>query len=597
MKTNHASRITHHASRIMSQSIKLACLLSLIGLLSWHNQPADASPPAQAPTQKPDLANGAAIWLESCLPCHGPVGAGDGPTSAQLEFPPANFADPLLARERTLAGMFEVALNGRIERLMPPWNASLSEQEIWDVVAYAYSLSISPDDLAAGETVYAESCAACHGEDGVAPEIDLSQPATLANTNRQTLFDLLRAGEGVHADMAALSDDALWQSLAYAGSLSVDAPSLDGVVRGQIRNGTSGEILADIPVTLYAVTANGQLMQTYTAFSDFDGTFIFTDLSTDHTLSYVVEGIYGGVSYAGDEMLSFVPDMLPELASDVTVYESTDQNDLVSQTRLHRILAFGPGVISLADIYVFENAGDRAFVGQVGQDGLPATVKIGVPESAFDVSFQDGMARQEDGYYISGRPIPPGEETMISVTYNVLLDGSDYRLETPLYYDVQAVNVLAADQGQTIEINSLVFQGTESFQGNTYQLFVGSDLKADQNLVINLSDLPEFEVPTGSGNRVADEQANQPQTVVLWSILGLGGLALIFGLVYADRNQAIAAGSDSLSEEKTRLLVLLAELEALHQAGEIDAEAHRRLRFQYRDRLKQILIQLQETAL
>jgi mono/diheme cytochrome c family protein/plastocyanin len=44
--------------------------------------------------------------------------------------------------------------------------ASLSDEEVWDLVAYLWSSATTPEQQAQGETLYAKNCAACHGETG-----------------------------------------------------------------------------------------------------------------------------------------------------------------------------------------------------------------------------------------------------------------------------------------------------------------------------------------------------------------------------------------------------------------------------------------------
>ncbi|MFB0536414.1 MAG: c-type cytochrome [Anaerolineae bacterium] len=43
---------------------------------------------------------------------------------------------------------------------------SLSDEEVWDLVAYLWFTATTPEQLATGETLYAKNCAACHGETG-----------------------------------------------------------------------------------------------------------------------------------------------------------------------------------------------------------------------------------------------------------------------------------------------------------------------------------------------------------------------------------------------------------------------------------------------
>ncbi|RME45682.1 MAG: hypothetical protein D6796_10090, partial [Caldilineae bacterium] len=108
---------------------RLAILLLLPALLlPLLRTPANvvAAPPRQEPPRTPSVTRGAALWLENCAPCHGTTGAGDGPTAASLQFPPADFTDVEAARARTLTGMFTTIKEGRMDRFMPPWGARLS---------------------------------------------------------------------------------------------------------------------------------------------------------------------------------------------------------------------------------------------------------------------------------------------------------------------------------------------------------------------------------------------------------------------------------------------------------------------------------------
>lgn len=58
---------------------------------------------------------------------------------------------------------------------------SLSDQDLWDVVAWAWQSSSTPQDMEIGERLYATNCAACHGETGAGDGVfadDLYQPRT-----------------------------------------------------------------------------------------------------------------------------------------------------------------------------------------------------------------------------------------------------------------------------------------------------------------------------------------------------------------------------------------------------------------------------------
>lgn len=74
----------------------------------------------------------------------------------------------------------------------------LSDSEKWDVVSYIWQSNTTAEALANGRELYAQNCAACHGENG--------------------------AGDGVFADDLAKAGEASMQSMAGATDMSMQAP-------------------------------------------------------------------------------------------------------------------------------------------------------------------------------------------------------------------------------------------------------------------------------------------------------------------------------------------------------------------------------------
>ncbi len=564
---------------------------------------------AQEPTGKPSPGNGSLLWAENCALCHGATGKGDGPTAAAMEFPPTDFTDSEAAKDREPAQMFIDIKEGRMEKLMPPWGQRLSDDQIWNVLYYARSLSLSSGDLSAGRDIYAANCAECHGEDGVSDEIDLSQPGLLVGKSDQTLFDDLRADQSTHAALSGLADEELWQSLAAVRSLSQDAPSFEGVLHGQVINASTDQPAANVDLLLYVLSQSG-VMQTIPGISDEEGRFTFENLSTEHAIQYGLEGIYNNISYFSAEPIVFLPDTT---AAEVTlnVYDTTEDPGAVSQSNMHRIIDLIPGLMHVVDVYVFSNSGSATYIGQAGADGQPVTVKIALPKEASNVNYQSQTLRMvEDGIYVDSEAITPGEGSYeLVVTYEIPLDGKTLTLETPHFYDIKTINILATDRGEVIKSEQLSAKEPTTIQGDTFLMLTGSDLKAAQPLVMEFSNLNKIEMPappddsphgTKSFSPTSINARNVPegpdQNILMWGILGLGVLATIFAVVYVSRQQPseTAASQAVLEQEQNRLLARLSELEALYQAGEIDDQTYQRLKHKNRTLLKQILVQLEQ---
>ena len=77
-------------------------------------------------------------------------------------------------------------------------NTSLTESQRWDMVAYIWQSNTTPESLTNGKQLYAQNCAACHGENG--------------------------AGDGVFADDLAAAGEASMQTMTSAENMVMQAP-------------------------------------------------------------------------------------------------------------------------------------------------------------------------------------------------------------------------------------------------------------------------------------------------------------------------------------------------------------------------------------
>ena len=193
--------------------------------------------PPQGPTASPpqtsaDIAAGKTIYAERCAACHGTTGMGDGPQAANLTVPVAALGDPAVSNAATGAAWYDIITRGRIERFMPPF-VSLSDQQRWDVAAYALSLSTDAVALEDGERTFAQQCSLCHGELGAGTEAGpaLNTPERLARQSIEQTLSIIRQGQGEMPEFAArLSAEEQLAVAAYARSLSFATPPIAAAV-------------------------------------------------------------------------------------------------------------------------------------------------------------------------------------------------------------------------------------------------------------------------------------------------------------------------------------------------------------------------------
>jgi len=110
-----------------------------------------AAPAPAAPAHEPgsaDASRGAPLYAQYCANCHGPQGAGDGPMAQSLDPKPAHHNDGATMNALSNDHLFKVVKEGGAavgkSPMMAPWGGTLSDAQIWDVVAYVRTLATPP---------------------------------------------------------------------------------------------------------------------------------------------------------------------------------------------------------------------------------------------------------------------------------------------------------------------------------------------------------------------------------------------------------------------------------------------------------------------
>jgi mono/diheme cytochrome c family protein len=138
-------------------------------------------------------------------------------------------------RAETPRDAFNVITLGRIKAGMPAWGEALSPQQVWDLVAYLWSIGRTPATVAQGSAIWSAQCSGCHGANG-----DASDVADRAGAPRaRSLTGLLESADHSDADVFAvvskgagngamppfrttLDDEQIWAVVAFARLLSLE---------------------------------------------------------------------------------------------------------------------------------------------------------------------------------------------------------------------------------------------------------------------------------------------------------------------------------------------------------------------------------------
>jgi mono/diheme cytochrome c family protein len=97
---------------------------------------------------KGDPKVGKAKYDVDCAGCHGKTGKGDGPAAAALTPKPQDHTDGKVMNSLSDQYLFDIIKKGGVAvkkaPIMPANEKKLSDQEIWDVIAYIRSLANPP---------------------------------------------------------------------------------------------------------------------------------------------------------------------------------------------------------------------------------------------------------------------------------------------------------------------------------------------------------------------------------------------------------------------------------------------------------------------
>jgi cytochrome c oxidase cbb3-type subunit 3 len=184
-------------------------------------------------------ANGKKLYLTYCFTCHGKTGKGDGYAASYQAVQPRDLTNNIYMSTRTDQDLFDAisgggaAFHGSI--VMPAWKESLSEEQIWDLVAYIRTLHYKPPfkgDATRGAALYNRYCWTCHGKTGKGDgpiavtyeprPRDLTNQAYLSSRTDYDLYNAISQGgpsvdrtDAMPAWGHVLSQQDMWDLVAY----------------------------------------------------------------------------------------------------------------------------------------------------------------------------------------------------------------------------------------------------------------------------------------------------------------------------------------------------------------------------------------------
>lgn len=601
------------------RAILLTALLSLTlaacySLAEDITPPPDYVPPAEAPAlaeifpaAAPDVANGAAIYVEKCAPCHGPTGLGDGLQAEVLPVEVPALGSPEIANRTAPVAWYTMVTQGNLDNFMPGF-ASLTDQERWNVVAYAHSLSLDDAQIEAGKAIYDANCALCHGPDGkLAANADFSNLQWLVSRSLDELAISVRQGKGMMPGFEGqIADADVYASLAYVRTFAYTAPQAvsnseqatpipasasetestsetetpaegaeadpaapvetdeaetasNGQVSGLVFSAEGGELPSDLKVVLHGFDhdmLNGEFAEVVTLEAGLakDGSYLFENVEMPEGRAFYVSLDYAGTEYSSDA--AFVQDGLNSFDLPIQIYEtSTDPSALVI-SQAHILLDFAnPDVVSVIYFLVVDNPTNKTIVSP--GEGQPS-VSFSLPEGFGNLQFEDGVLGgrfmlTEGGFGDQVNILPGAESYQLVFAYDLpytapsgfaALFGGATELSLPLTLPARAVTILVPD-GMTATADGLVDSGPQSMgNGISFQMYRAGSFPAGATLEFTVSGSPKAAATVDP-----DSQGNNQNLILGVGALGAVLIAVGGYLFWRDRRRNAEESSDDDEDE------------------------------------------------
>lgn len=263
----------------------------------------------------------------------------------------------------------------------------------------------------------------------------------------------------------------------------------DGIIRGRVVNGSAdGSVPEGLEITLRVFQGQSEVEPVVTAV-DSEGRFRFEGVDVGSDWRYYAQVSYQGVVYPQGPLAFDSGES--EISTEMSIYETTTDDEGVVVERAHVLVdASGsqlnrPASVLVTEVHVFNNPGDRTFIGSEEVQGQRAVSRFMLPRDSYDWAFDDGSLGGRflatDGGFVDREPLWPGT-TSVMFRYAVDCRAGGCILDRDVTHPISNLNVLIADIGARIESDRLAFAGEVDAEGQSYLNYMGLDLVPGERL-------------------------------------------------------------------------------------------------------------------
>ena len=603
------------------------------------------------PQNAPSLVSGAALFADNCAPCHGDKGLGDGPMASKLQKPPSPLGKTENGRAAVPANWYTTVTQGNINSFMPPFNNKLSDQQRWDVVAYAISLGgNTPAEMDKGKAIYEITCSKCHGPTGnLIPSADFTNQAMMAKLNQMDIANFINKGVGKMTGFGGLIPDAdIYAAAAYVRAFSETSanaaatpiatsqtaeatatpggtpqasvtpggtpaatdvsgtPSTSstptpvlGSIGGKIVNGSGGTLPGDLTAILHVFEHNTTTQQfsevsTQVAPVGSDGSYKFDQVPLPANRAFFISANYANNNYESDPV--FPTPGVNNITLPLSVYDTTtDPSGLVAD-QVHVLLDYSKAdVVQVVEYLIINNPSTKAIV--AAEKG-GAVIKVVLPKGYTNLQFDQGAIgdrylKTDDGFADTLSIVPGSQKYQLVFAVDMLLPkpdlfgGTKIEFNQPFPVKINSLSVLVPN-GVTVSGSNFTAQGQQDIgNGSKYNVFTTSSVDAGKVIQIIASGLPSGSAPVTTSNSI-------PTTIIGVGALGLVLIVVGVWMFWRNRQEASAEDAGDTDEDEgaasaDEIIDAIVALDDQFKAGNIQNEAYQERRAALKAKLKKNL--------
>ncbi|HNN14634.1 MAG TPA: c-type cytochrome [Anaerolineales bacterium] len=569
------------------------------------------------PASAPNLENGKAIFAEKCAPCHGATGLGDGEQGKDLPVTVIPIGLPEYGKKSTPAEWYTIVSQGNLDRFMPPFY-SLTDQDRWDVVSYAFTLHTTNEQVDSGKALLEENCADC-------AEIFQNREMMSALSEDDIVSMIREGGANLPAFGSGFSDEQAYAVAAYARTLMFAPPPApvaveptqtsapadasitptDGtpvsgtpqaevtpeateavqasVITGRIDNRLGKDLPADLAITLKGYehgadpNAGPQEFLSLEGAVNPDGSYAF-DIPISESEIYQAEVTVEGLSYQSE--FGIVQTGATDLIlPDIIVYQTTDDLTPLQVTSLQIFMDMASeGDAQIFAVYSITNTSDKTVI--VKMDANQNVPFIAFPEGSSGLGYE---AAQDSASFIQtadGFAMPPSTTPYGLIAFASIPKAKEIEIKQPALLPINEV-VIFLPEGVTAKGDTLNDHGIQPIQNTNFQMYTSGAINKDASLVFTINGEPKDTTAT------ADVTQNRNL------LIGVGalGLVLILAGVFMflrDKKKEEEAEEEDGSdfEDSESVMDAIIAIDELHRSGKMSDEAYQKRRDELKNELK-----------